>query len=450
MSLLEIKNLHVEVEGKKILNGLTLTIEKGQVAAIMGPNGSGKSTLAYVLAGKDNYHVTEGDVLLDGESILGMAPDERAAKGVFLAFQYPVEVPGVATMTFLRTALNAQRKHRGEPEFSTPEFMKRVRETSKLLGIDQEMLRRAVNVGFSGGEKKRNEILQMAVLEPRLAVLDETDSGLDIDALKIVADGVNRLRSPQRSMIVITHYQRLLNYIVPDVVHVLAKGRVVKIGRQGTGARARSHRLCAIRRRGGVMNVEVRNMKTAAEQALAAAFAAARATLPGKGAVAALREDAFQRFDARGLPHRRVEEWKYTDLRALMREAKPLAGPAGAKPAGDLASILSGVDADHIAIVNGRYEPAWSNFSGADPGIALAELFKFLADEPDYRLGQVPGGDDPAHWLNTAFMSGGVALRVKRGDGCGQADPYRACVFRRCRRRDVSAHRGDRGAGRAG
>ena len=232
MSLLEIKNLHVEIESenKKILNGLSLTIEKGQVAAIMGPNGSGKSTLAYVLAGKPGYTVTEGDVLLDGESVLDMGADERAAKGVFLAFQYPVEVPGVATMTFLRTALNAQRKLRGEAELSTPEFMKLVRETSGSLGITQEMLRRAVNVGFSGGEKKRNEILQMAMLRPRLAVLDETDSGLDIDALKIVADGVNRLRSPERGMVVITHYQRLLNYIVPDVVHVMAKGRVVKTG----------------------------------------------------------------------------------------------------------------------------------------------------------------------------------------------------------------------------
>jgi len=230
MTFLEVKNLHVEVEGKKSLNGLTLSVDKGQVAAIMGPNGSGKSTLAYVLAGKDNYAVTEGDVLLNGESILEMPPDERAAKGVFLAFQYPVEVPGVATMTFLRTALNAQRKTRGEAELSTPEFMKLVRETSKQLGIDQEMLRRGVNVGFSGGEKKRNEILQMAILQPRLAVLDETDSGLDIDALKIVADGVNRLRSPDKSMVVITHYQRLLNYIVPDIVHVLAKGRVVKSG----------------------------------------------------------------------------------------------------------------------------------------------------------------------------------------------------------------------------
>jgi len=230
MSFLEIKDLHVEVEGKKILSGLSLTVNKGQVAAIMGPNGSGKSTLAYVLAGKDNYNVTQGDVLLDGQSILELSPDERAAKGVFLAFQYPVEVPGVATMTFLRTALNAQRKRRGEGELSTPEFMKLVRETSGKLGVSQEMLRRAVNVGFSGGEKKRNEILQMAILQPRLAVLDETDSGLDIDALKIVADGVNRLRSPERSMIVITHYQRLLNYIVPDVVHVLAKGQVVKTG----------------------------------------------------------------------------------------------------------------------------------------------------------------------------------------------------------------------------
>lgn len=232
MSLLEIKNLHVEIEdeGKKILNGLTLTIEKGQIAAIMGPNGSGKSTLAYVLAGRPGYAVTEGDILLNGESILEMEPNERAAKGVFLAFQYPVEVPGVATMTFLRTALNAQRKLRGEAEVSTPEFIKLVRDTSDKLGISQDMLRRGVNVGFSGGEKKRAEILQMAILQPSLAVLDETDSGLDIDALRIVSEGVNRLRSPERSMIVITHYQRLLNYIVPDVVHVMAKGRVVRSG----------------------------------------------------------------------------------------------------------------------------------------------------------------------------------------------------------------------------
>jgi Fe-S cluster assembly ATP-binding protein len=230
MALLEVKNLHVEIDGKRILNGLDLTVEKGSVHAIMGPNGSGKSTLAYVLAGKDDYEVTEGDILFNGESVLDMEPDERAAKGIFLAFQYPVEIPGVATMTFLRTALNAQRKARGEQELATPEFMKRVREASGELGISQEMLRRAVNVGFSGGEKKRNEILQMAMLRPQLAVLDETDSGLDIDALKIVADGVNGLRSPERGFVVITHYQRLLEYIVPDVVHVLSKGRIVKTG----------------------------------------------------------------------------------------------------------------------------------------------------------------------------------------------------------------------------
>src|SRR5947207_687402 len=230
MPMLEVENLHVEIEGRKILDGLNVAVNAGEIHAIMGPNGSGKSTLAYVLAGKAEYEVTEGKVLFDGANMLEMDPDERAAQGVFLAFQYPIEIPGVATMTFLRTALNAQRKKRGEAELNTPEFMKRVRETAGKLSINLEMLRRAVNVGFSGGEKKRNEILQMALLEPRLAVLDETDSGLDIDALKIVADGVNRLRSPERSSIVITHYQRLLNYIVPDIVHVLSKGRIVKTG----------------------------------------------------------------------------------------------------------------------------------------------------------------------------------------------------------------------------
>ena len=230
MPLLEIKNLSVEIDGRKILDGLSLAVDAGKVHAIMGPNGSGKSTLAYVLAGKADYAVIDGQVLFDGEDMLAMEPDERAAKGLFLAFQYPLEIPGVATMTFLRTALNAQRRKRGEAELSTPEFMKKVRVAAGKLDIDQEMLRRGVNVGFSGGEKKRNEILQMALLQPRLAVLDETDSGLDIDALKIVADGVNRLRAPDRSFVVITHYQRLLNYIVPDVVHVLSRGRIVKTG----------------------------------------------------------------------------------------------------------------------------------------------------------------------------------------------------------------------------
>jgi Fe-S cluster assembly ATP-binding protein len=230
MALLEIKNLHVKVDGKKILNGLDLTVEQGQVAAIMGPNGSGKSTLAHVLAGKADYEITDGTVLFDGEDLLTLAPDERAAKGVFLAFQYPLEIPGVATMTFLRTALNAQRKKRGQEELSPPDFNRRVFDVAAKLGIDRDMLRRGVNVGFSGGEKKRNEILQMALLEPRLAVLDETDSGLDIDALKVVSEGVNRLRSPERAFVVITHYQRLLNYIVPDVVHVLSRGRIARTG----------------------------------------------------------------------------------------------------------------------------------------------------------------------------------------------------------------------------
>jgi Fe-S cluster assembly ATP-binding protein len=230
VSLLEIKNLAVKVDDREILKGVDLVIERGEMHAIMGPNGSGKSTLAHVLSGKPGYEVTAGEVKFEGADLLALAPDERAARGIFLAFQYPLEIPGVATMTFLRTALNAQRKTRGEPELSTPDFMKRVRAQAGKLAIDPDMLRRPVNVGFSGGEKKRNEILQMALLEPKLAVLDETDSGLDIDALKVVADGVNRLRSPDRAMLVITHYQRLLNHIVPDVVHVLSNGRIMRTG----------------------------------------------------------------------------------------------------------------------------------------------------------------------------------------------------------------------------
>jgi Fe-S cluster assembly ATP-binding protein len=230
--MLEIRNLHVKIadEGREILKGIDLKVPKGEVHAIMGPNGSGKSTLAYVLAGREDYEVTDGDILWNGESILGLEPDERAAKGVFLAFQYPMEIPGVAGLTFLRTAVNAVRKRRGEPELTTPAFMKFVKEKAGKLNIDTEMLKRPVNVGFSGGEKKRSEILQMAMLEPTLCVLDETDSGLDIDALRIVSDGVNALRSPERAMLVITHYQRLLNHIVPDRVHVLAHGRIQKSG----------------------------------------------------------------------------------------------------------------------------------------------------------------------------------------------------------------------------
>jgi Fe-S cluster assembly ATP-binding protein len=228
--MLEIKDLHVAVDGKEILKGLSLSIRAGEVHAIMGPNGSGKSTLSYTLAGRAGYDITEGTIRYKGEDLAAMPTEDRASKGIFLALQYPVEIPGVTTMTFLKTALNAQRRARGESELDAVHVLRLVREKAAALKVPEEMLRRALNVGFSGGEKKRLEILQMALFEPQLAILDETDSGLDIDALKIVADGVNALRSPERAMLVITHYQRLLDYIVPDRVHVLAKGKIVREG----------------------------------------------------------------------------------------------------------------------------------------------------------------------------------------------------------------------------
>jgi len=232
MKMLEINNLHVklEEEDKVILKGVNLTVEAGKVHAIMGPNGSGKSTLAYVLSGREGYTVTEGSASLEGEELLEMDPEARAAAGLFLAFQYPVEIPGVGNMTFLRTAVNAQRKARGEEEMSAGEFLKEIRAKAKDLKIDADMLKRPVNVGFSGGEKKRNEILQMAMLEPKMCILDETDSGLDVDAMKLVADGVNALRDAGRGFLVITHYQRLLDHIKPDFVHIMADGRIIKTG----------------------------------------------------------------------------------------------------------------------------------------------------------------------------------------------------------------------------
>ena len=228
--MIEIKNLHVTVDGTEILSGLDLSIDAGEVHAIMGPNGAGKSTLAYVLAGRDGYEVTKGSIFYQGKDLLAMSPEERAGEGVFLAFQYPVEIPGVTGMTFMKTAVNAVRAYHGESEFDAMDFVKFVREQTKILQISDDMLKRAVNVGFSGGEKKRNEVLQMAVLRPSFAVLDETDSGLDVDALRIVGEGVTALRDPDRAMLVITHYQRLLDYIIPDVVHVLAGGRIVHTG----------------------------------------------------------------------------------------------------------------------------------------------------------------------------------------------------------------------------
>ena len=230
MSLLEVRNLHAGVQGNAILEGINLSVGKGEIHAIMGPNGSGKSTLAGVLAGREAYVVTEGEVLYQGKDLLGLSPEERAREGLFLAFQYPVEIPGVTNMYFLKAALNAIRKHRGIEELDAMEFIALVKEKMKVIDFDQSLLNRPVNEGFSGGEKKRNEIFQMAVLDPTLAILDETDSGLDIDALRIVAEGVNRLRSPENAVVVVTHYQRLLNYIVPDFVHVLIDGRIVKSG----------------------------------------------------------------------------------------------------------------------------------------------------------------------------------------------------------------------------
>jgi Fe-S cluster assembly ATP-binding protein len=228
--MLEIKNLHVNVDGKKILRGIDLKVEAGEVHSIMGPNGSGKSTLAQVLAGHQSYEVTDGEILMDGVDILEMEADERARNGLFLAFQYPVEIPGVSTLEFLKTAYNALREERGEGDVDALEFLNLVKEKLALVQMNEDFLRRSVNEGFSGGEKKRHEIFQMAVLEPKVAILDETDSGLDIDALRIVADGINALRGPKRSMVVITHYQRLLDYVQPDYVHVLVKGRIEKSG----------------------------------------------------------------------------------------------------------------------------------------------------------------------------------------------------------------------------
>ncbi|WP_370673597.1 Fe-S cluster assembly ATPase SufC [Pleomorphomonas sp. PLEO] len=228
--MLEIKNLHARIGDREILKGLSLTVNPGEVHAIMGPNGAGKSTLSYILAGKDDYDITEGEVLLNGQSILDLSPNERSVAGLFLAFQYPIEIPGVATMTFLKAALNSHRKAKGQGELTTPEFMKLVKGVAEKLNITSDMLKRPVNVGFSGGEKKRAEIMQMALLQPSICILDETDSGLDIDALKVVSEGVNALRSPDRAFVVITHYQRLLDHIVPDIVHVLSDGRIVRTG----------------------------------------------------------------------------------------------------------------------------------------------------------------------------------------------------------------------------
>ena len=403
----------------------------------MGPNGSGKSTLAYVLAGKADYDVTEGEVLLDGEDILAMAPDERAAKGLFLAFQYPLEIPGVATMTFLRTALNAQRKKRGEAELPTPEFIKRVREVAGKLGIDQDMLRRGVNVGFSGGEKKRNEILQMALLEPRLCVLDETDSGLDIDALKVVSEGVNRLRSPDRAFVVITHYQRLLDYIVPDVVHVLSKGRIVKTGGKELALELEATRLRRNTRTRRRERCDERrgppDQDCGRDRAGERISRTAKRALPGAAAVAALREAAFRRFDARraAAPARRgveIHRPARADARCQAARRRARCGGEGARQAG--AGALLGGDRGARASCsstarscrNCPISPAWKP---ASPIRSMAQALAGGDPQLVAHLGKLVPTDDVAVALNTAFMGDGAVIRVARGRDARAADPSR-------------------------
>ena len=448
MPLLEVKDLQVRVEEREILHGLSLTVNKGEVHAIMGPNGSGKSTLSHVIAGKPGYEVTGGEILFKGEDLLEMEPDERAAKGVFLAFQYPVEIPGVATMTFLRTALNAQRKARGESEYSTPDFLKKVREVAASLNIPQDMLRRGVNVGFSGGEKKRNEVLQMALFEPSLCILDEMDSGLDIDALRVAADGVNALRSPDRAMVVITHYQRLLNYIVPDFVHVMSKGRVVKSGGKelaleleasgyaqfeeaiGRGLRfrrdhARKYDLngfdhgCCI----GKADTDARPSEL---------FAAARDRLPGSGPVSEVRRGAFDDFAQRGLPHRRIEEWKYTDLRALLREiaaacCRTRSGGIGARGRGcDGACASSGVH--KLVLVDGVFVPQLSDSARRKLALQVRALRDILeSDEVAARADLLitTAATDTMVSLNTAMATDGVVIDVAENVEADQAAAYR-------------------------
>src|SRR6202158_1220866 len=380
MPLLEVKDLQVRVEDREILHGLSLTVNKGEVHAIMGPNGSGKSTLSPAIAGKPGYEVTGGEILFNGEDLLEMSPDERAATDVFLAFQYPVEIPGVATMTFLRTALNAQRKARGESEFSTPDFLKKVREVAARLNIPQDMLRRGVNVGFSGGEKKRNEILQMALFEPSLCILDEMDSGLDIDALRVAADGVNALRSPDRAIVVITRYERLLNYIVPDFVRVMSKGRVVKSGGKELALELEDSGYAQFEdalaeNTDFAMNVEL--AKTETGRALSDIFSIVQDRLPGAGKVADLRRQAFEAYERAGLPHRRIEDWKYTDLRVLMREVLPSAAvpdAAALKRAGTALNIHAIAGVRRVVLVDGVFAPKLSELGNLESGLLIRRL----------------------------------------------------------------------------
>ena len=404
--MLKIDNLHVRVAGRDILKGLSLDVAPGQVHAIMGPNGAGKSTLANVLAGRDGYDIVEGTVQFGGRDLLELEPEERAAAGVFLAFQYPVEIPGVNNTYFLRSALNAQRKARGESELDSMQFLKLVREKLAVLHLKDELLHRGVNEGFSGGEKKRNEIFQLAVLEPKLAILDETDSGLDIDALRNVAEGVNALRSPDRAFLVITHYQRLLDYIKPDVVHVLADGRIVESGGPELALELEAARLFVGRRSQGAGGC---GLMSALLESLARGFEgddARRATLD-----AALRD---------GLPKPRSEAWKYTSLRALeRREFAPL------RRASIDAALLAGIDGPRLVFVNGVFDAALSSRDALPSGVSLDA--GSIAEPVD-----VGGPDRVFASLNVALASTGAILRVAAD--ANVAMPLASGIRRRCRR----------------
>ena len=425
MSLLEIKNLHVSVDGNEILKGIDLTLNAGEVHSIMGPNGSGKSTLAQVLARRDAYEVTEGSILFEGKDLLEMKPEEAACEGVFLAFQYPVEIPGIGNTYFLRSALNAQRKYRGEDEMDAMDFLPMFREKLKLLEMDDKLMNRSLNEGFSGGEKKRNEILQMAVLEPKLAILDETDSGLDIDALRIVAGGVNSLRSPERAMLVVTHYQRLLNYIVPDFVHVLVDGRIVRSGGKELPSSWRSEATAGRNtsrpergREGDGIGDCGGYRKLAGE--LARKFHGVCELAPGKNSpwLKRLREDAFSRFCDVGFPTTHDEDWRFTNVSAIARTEFRPATTTKLAPGDTTAWRVDDVAAS-LVFVNGRFDRELSKLEGLPRGVTVASLRDRIESHPEEvekHLGRYADTQrDPFVALNTAFIGDGAYVHVARG-----------------------------------
>ncbi len=421
--MLEIINLHAKVGDNEILRGVDLKVAAGEVHAIMGPNGSGKSTLAHVLAGRPGYTVTAGEVRYKGKDLLALSPEERAREGVFLAFQYPVEIPGVSNVYFLKAALNAIRKHRNLPELDAIDFLNLVKEKSKVVEIDDSLVKRPVNEGFSGGEKKRNEIFQMAILDPALAILDETDSGLDIDALRIVATGVNELRDRERAMIVVTHYQRLLDYIIPDFVHVLVEGRIVRSGgkEMALELEAKGYALAreGARRSARALMSPVAEEKDVFRASIEALGAARRGDEPAW--LEALRRAARKRFDERPLPTTRDEAWRFTSVAPILRTAfrAPVEGPRS----GAAECMLAGLRiADHrgpeIVFVNGRHAPEIST-TGTSEGVEVLSLREALARAPqrlEPHLGRVSGTDRNVFAdLNAATADDGAVVLVAPG-----------------------------------